>query len=95
MDKSSTLQSVRETLSDLVPPSYEQELGHAERVEFASDRKIRDAKQAQLPVQSLANLDLGVLHHAGSAHLRPLRARLRLADCDVAGVVLPAPGSRA
>ena len=39
MDKS--LQSVRETLSDLVPPSYEQELGHAERVEFASDRKIR------------------------------------------------------
>jgi len=41
MDKSSALQSVRETLSELVPPSYEQELGHAQRVEFASDRKIR------------------------------------------------------
>jgi hypothetical protein len=41
MNDQSTLQSVRETLADLVPPSYEQEVGQARRVEFASDRKIR------------------------------------------------------
>jgi hypothetical protein len=41
MDKTSRIQSVRDTLSELVPPSYEQEHGHARRVEFASDRKIR------------------------------------------------------
>jgi hypothetical protein len=41
MSDQSRLQSVRDSLADLVPPSYEQELGQARRVEFASDRKIR------------------------------------------------------
>jgi hypothetical protein len=42
MSEQSKLQSVRDTITTLVPPSYEQELGHATRVEFASDRKIRE-----------------------------------------------------
>ncbi len=32
---------VKASLGGLVPPSYEQQLGHATRVEFASDRTIR------------------------------------------------------
>jgi hypothetical protein len=41
MSDPSKLQAVRDTIADLVPPSYEQDLGHAKRVEFASDRRIR------------------------------------------------------
>ena len=42
------------------------------------------AQQALLPVQSLADLDLRLLHRAGSAHVRSLRPRLRLPDGAVA-----------
>ena len=38
------------------------------------------AQQAVLPVQPLADLDIRVLHRAGAAHLRSVRARLRHAD---------------
>jgi hypothetical protein len=37
----SPLVQVRQALVDLVPPSYEAQVGHAERVELASDRRIR------------------------------------------------------
>jgi hypothetical protein len=39
-------QTIRDTISALVPRSYEQELGHARRVEFASDRTIRARNKA-------------------------------------------------
>ena len=39
-----------------------------------------DAQQALLPSQSLADLDLRVLHRAGPADLRSVRPRLRRAD---------------
>jgi len=35
------LRQVKASFGGLVPPSYEQQLGHATRVEFASDRTIR------------------------------------------------------
>jgi hypothetical protein len=41
MSEQSRRRSVRDTIATLVPPSYELELGHASRVEFASDRPIR------------------------------------------------------
>src|SRR5262249_33515077 len=37
----SALRQVKASFGGLVPPSYEQQLGHATRVEFASDRTIR------------------------------------------------------
>ena len=67
---------------------------HARRVRIGSNDP--DAKQDQLSPESLADLDLGVLHRAWSADVRPVRARLRLAD---GGVARPssssAPESRA
>ena len=53
-------------------------------VEYASERKDSRAQQAVLPIQSLADLDLRVLHRARSADLRSVRARLRLAHGAVA-----------
>ena len=43
-------------------------------------------EQAVLPVQSLADLDFRLLHRAGAADLRSLRARLRPAPAHLAGV---------
>ena len=37
----SSLGQVRQAIVGLVPPSYEAQVGHAERVELASDRRIR------------------------------------------------------
>src|SRR5262249_29287917 len=42
-------------------------------------------QQALLPLQPLADLDLRVLHRAGAAYLRSLRARVRRAHGDLAG----------
>jgi hypothetical protein len=39
------LQTIRATIAGLVPPAYEQQLGHARLVERASDRRIRTANK--------------------------------------------------
>ena len=51
---------------------------HTRRVRFRTQDSR--AQQALLPFQSLADLDFRLLHRAGSAHLRSLRARLRLIE---------------
>ena len=40
-ENTSTLKNLRNAIGSLVPRSYEQRLGHAERIELASDRKFR------------------------------------------------------
>lgn len=40
-ENSPSLSRVRQVIGDLVPPSYEAQVGHAERVELASDRRLR------------------------------------------------------
>jgi hypothetical protein len=40
-DNAPTLRHLRNAIERLVPPSYEQQLGQAERIELAADRKIR------------------------------------------------------
>ena len=54
--------------------------------------KDQDPQQALLPGQSLADLDFRVLHRAGSADVRPVRARLRQRLLTWLGVVLLGTG---
>ena len=56
------------------------------RISYDTNRKIRNAQQAVLPVEPLADLDLRLLHCAGSADIRSLRARVRHANVAVAGL---------
>ena len=49
-------------------------------VEYASRAEDPHAQQAALPIQPLAHLDLRVLHRAGAADIRSVRAGVRHAD---------------
>ena len=53
-------------------------------VEYASATQDPRAQQALLPIQPLADLDLRLLHRAGSADVRSVRARVRHAHGAVA-----------
>ena len=72
--------SVKAGLGGLVPPAYEQQLGQATRVEFASDRTIRERNKISYRFNHWPIWIWVFFIAPGSADLRSVRARLRLAD---------------
>ena len=69
----------------LLPPSYERTLGHARRIELASDRLIRERNKVSYRIAHWPIWIWVFFIAPGPTDVRPVRARVRFADGVVAG----------